>query len=118
MLALSRRPGERIFLGPIGDPLAVITLHTIIVDSCAVCASFTVTGAHPLPQSLRVGQWLQFDLCGVLLPALTSRTVTIKLIEVRGNQARIGIDAAREIEIHREEVTHRIAAEMRSAGAL
>ena len=95
-----------------------MTLHNITVDSSAVRASFTVSGTHPLPQSLRVGESLRFEVCALLLPALTSRTVTLKLTEVRGNQARIGIDAAREIEIHREEVTQRIAAEMRAAGVL
>jgi carbon storage regulator len=35
--------------------------------------------------------------------------VTLKIIEVRGNQVRIGIEAPAHISIHREEVQKRIA---------
>ena len=34
--------------------------------------------------------------------------VTLKIIEVRGNQVRIGIEAPAHISIHREEVQKRI----------
>ena len=29
-------------------------------------------------------------------------TVTVKVLEIRGNQVRLGIDAPREVPVHRE----------------
>ena len=40
--------------------------------------------------------------------------VTIIIIGVNGEQVRLGIDAPREIEVHREEVYKRIQAEKES----
>jgi len=37
--------------------------------------------------------------------------VVIKILGVKGNQVRIGIDAPREVEVHREEIYKKIQAE-------
>lgn len=37
--------------------------------------------------------------------------VAVTVLGVKGNQVRIGIDAPKEVVVHREEVTERIAAE-------
>lgn len=37
--------------------------------------------------------------------------IKIKVLEVRGNQVKIGIEAPLEIEVHREEIYERLQAE-------
>jgi len=34
--------------------------------------------------------------------------VTITVLSVRGNQVRLGIDAPKEVQVHREEIYHKI----------
>lgn len=41
--------------------------------------------------------------------------VLIQILEVRGNQVRIGIEAPRHISVHREEIHRRIAHAMASS---
>jgi carbon storage regulator len=41
--------------------------------------------------------------------------VTVTVLEVRGDQIRIGIDAPRSIQVHREEVFRQLEAENTSA---
>lgn len=37
--------------------------------------------------------------------------VTITVLEVRGDQVRIGVDAPREVQVHREEIFRQLEAE-------
>ena len=41
--------------------------------------------------------------------------ITIKVVQIRGNTVRLGIEAPREVAVHREEV-HRRLAELKEAG--
>ncbi len=34
--------------------------------------------------------------------------VTITVLSVKGNQVRLGIEAPRDVEVHREEIYHRV----------
>lgn len=36
--------------------------------------------------------------------------VTVTVLSVKGNQVRLGIDAPRDVEVHREEIYHRVNA--------
>lgn len=43
-------------------------------------------------------------------PGDKPQRITVKLIQVRGDRVRLGFDAPREIEVHREEVQRDIDA--------
>ena len=42
--------------------------------------------------------------------------VRIAVLDIRGNQVRLGVEAPREVTVHREEVYQRIVEEQGSAG--
>ena len=42
---------------------------------------------------------------------IADRQIVIKVLDIVGDQVRIGIDAPRSIEVHREEIYDRIQAE-------
>ena len=42
--------------------------------------------------------------------------VRVTIIDVKGNQVRVGVHAPREVEVHREEVYEKIRAEMADGG--
>jgi len=49
---------------------------------------------------------------------LIGDNVSIAVLDVRGNQVRIGIDAPSEVSVHREEIYHRIQQEKIAAQSL
>ncbi|MCK5881285.1 MAG: carbon storage regulator CsrA [Sinobacterium sp.] len=41
---------------------------------------------------------------------IVNDNVTITVLSIKGNQVRLGIDAPRDVEVHREEIYHRVKA--------
>jgi carbon storage regulator len=50
---------------------------------------------------------------GVAETLVVGDEVTVTVLGVKGNQVRIGINAPREVAVHREEIYNRIQAEKR-----
>ncbi len=46
---------------------------------------------------------------------MIGNNIVVTVLEVRGDQVRIGIDAPRSIQVHREEVYRQVASENRAA---
>ena len=42
---------------------------------------------------------------------INNQEINIRVIEIRGNQVRLGIQASRDIPVHREEIYEKIQAE-------
>ncbi len=43
--------------------------------------------------------------------------VSVTVLDVKGNQVRIGVEAPKEVEVHREEVYERVQAEKKEAAS-
>jgi carbon storage regulator len=100
MLILTRRPGERIVIGPTAAPTMTLDLVSIGYGR----ASISVCADDSNARTIDVGQQLQVDA-----------DVGVTLLGLRGNQARLGIDAPKSLLVHRYEVHQRIAAEQQIA---
>lgn len=46
-----------------------------------------------------------------------ANNVTVTVLEVRGDQIRLGVDAPREVQVHREEVFRQLEAENTTAAS-
>ena len=44
--------------------------------------------------------------------------ISLKIIEIRGNQVRVGIDAPRDVAVHRKEIYEQILEENRAAAKI
>jgi carbon storage regulator len=47
---------------------------------------------------------------------MIGQDIAVKIVEVKGNQVRLGIEAPKEVAVHREEIYERIKSESGSSG--
>lgn len=94
MLILTRRSGESIIIGG----KAKVTVRTMRTYGCVM----DVSGIdQPFRKSVAIGTAFE-------IPELESE---IQVLDQHGSQVRIGINAPKDISVHREEVQQRIELE-------
>lgn len=105
MLSLTRRPGERIFIGPPEAPWVKISVASIRIGADFLSAELRTT-LDPQPRTVHVGGTIEFDL-----PESLAGRCIVRVLSIQGDQVRLGIDAIKSVQIHREEIAQRIMAE-------
>jgi carbon storage regulator len=94
MLILTRRANESIIIGN----TVTATIRTMRTYGCVM----EVTGIpKPIRKTLRTGESVEIPEC----------EAEITVLAVKGNQLRVGINAPKEVSVHRSEIQQRIDTE-------